>query len=225
MKKMCHFRNNPFAAPKGSSLRSGFTFVEVIVAVTILAVILTSVLTVMDRCLEVMIDSKSEMQAFELARENMEELLSSASVKETTEYGIYEENPDIAWQTSVETFYEPITARMWVQGVCTAEYTNSKGKVQTIELTHWLTNVSKQQVIQILDQQQRERDYQQQLYDDDISDTTGLLDDGFPNPLNGTGNPPGPQPDKDEDYLFGYSRKEIEQMSIQEILAILLKNK
>ena len=143
--------------------RRGFTMIEVIAAMAILAMITTSVLVVMNRCIEATIDSGLEVEAFELARENMERLLASDLVKDMVEFGTSEKNEDIEWKKVVESFYEPVTSRMWIQGVCSASYTDSKGQEQTIELTHWLTNVTKAQLMQILDQEKREREYLEEL--------------------------------------------------------------
>ena len=118
-------------------------------ALAILALISSSVLVVIDRCLASAEASTLRMKAFEVARENMELLLASASVKENVEYGISEKYPDIGWQTVVETFYEPITARMWIQGVCSAQYNDPNGQEHTIELTNWLTDLTKEQLLQI----------------------------------------------------------------------------
>ena len=122
---------------------------EAITALAILALISSSVLVVINRCLESVGDSVLRMQALEVARDNMEQLLSSASVKETTEFGESDKYPDIKWQTAIESFYEPITSRMWIRGVCSAEYQDSKGEPQKIELTHWLTDLTKDQLLQM----------------------------------------------------------------------------
>jgi type II secretory pathway component PulJ len=90
-------------------------------AVALLAFIGASAWVVMDRCMMSAADSTQRMHAFEIARENMEKLLGSASVTEMTEYGVSEKFPDISWQTAVETFYEPIISSIWVQAVCSAE--------------------------------------------------------------------------------------------------------
>jgi hypothetical protein len=45
---------------------------------------------------------------------------------------------------------------MWVQAICSAEYTDSEEELQTVELTHWLTDVTKGQLLKILAQQQDE---------------------------------------------------------------------
>jgi hypothetical protein len=103
-------------------------------------------------------DSTLRMQAFEVARENMENLLSRDSVEEMVEYGNSERYPEIQWQTTVESFYEPLTSRMWVQAVCLAEYTDSAGEAQKVELTHWLTDLTKEQVLQIIEEQLKEKE-------------------------------------------------------------------
>jgi prepilin-type N-terminal cleavage/methylation domain-containing protein len=130
--------------------KEAFSLVEVMMALAILALISSSVLVVIDRCIASAAASALRMKAFEVARENMERLLASASVKESVEYGISEKYPDIGWQTVVETFYEPITARMWIRGVCSAQYNDPNGQEQTIELTNWLTDLTKEQLLQIM---------------------------------------------------------------------------
>lgn len=136
----------------------GFSLVEAVTALMILAFISTSVLVVINRCMASAADSALRMQAFEVARENMEKLLTANSVKQTAEFGTSDKYPEINWQTVVETFYEPITERVWVRGVCSAEYTDSTGETQTIELTHWLTDVTKKQLLELLRQQQKEQE-------------------------------------------------------------------
>jgi len=86
----------------------------------------------------------------------METLLVKDSVAEMVEYGSSDKYPEIQWQTTVETFYEPITVRIWIQAVCSAEYTNSAGELQTVELTHWLTDLTKEQLIKIIEQRQKD---------------------------------------------------------------------
>jgi prepilin-type N-terminal cleavage/methylation domain-containing protein len=129
--------------------KRAFSLVEVLMAVAILALTCLSVLVVIDRCVASASNSAMRMQAFEVARENMEKLLASTSVKESIEYGQSEKYPDIKWQTAVETFYEPITARMWIRGVCSAKYNDPNGDEQTVELTNWLTDLTKEQLLQI----------------------------------------------------------------------------
>ena len=57
--------------------------------------------------------------------------------------------PDISWQTVIEAFPEPVDGQMWVRAVCTAEYKDSKGKTQKVELTHWITELTDQQAGQL----------------------------------------------------------------------------
>jgi type II secretory pathway pseudopilin PulG len=135
-----------------------FSLAETVAALMVLAFISTSVLVVINNYMASATDSIMRMQAFEVARSNMEELLTSSSLEESVEYGTSEIYPDIEWETSVEMFYEPLNAKMWIQAICSAEYTDSEGEVQTIELAHWLTDLTKAQSLQILAQQEREQE-------------------------------------------------------------------
>ena len=125
---------------------------EVLTALAILALTSSSVLIVIDRCVASAATSALRMQAFEVARENMESLLASASVQESVEYGESDQYPAMTWQTTVETFYEPVTARMWLRGVCSAQYSDPNGHEQSVELTHWLTDLTKEQLLQMMKQ-------------------------------------------------------------------------
>ena len=149
---------------------NGFTLLEVVAAVAILSAIITSVLVVMNRCVNTAIDIRVKTEAFEIARENMEKLLASASLSDMTEFGFSEQNPDIEWQTIVQSFYEPVTSRMWTEAVCSATYLDSSNEQQKIELTHWLTDLTKEQIQKILDQQLREAEFMDQTqYEEYIS--------------------------------------------------------
>jgi len=130
--------------------KPAFSLVEVLAALAILALISSSVLVVINRCMASAANSTKKMQAFEVARENMEKLLCSDSVTETVEYGGSDKYPDIQWQSTVDSFYEPITERMWIRAVCSAQYTDTDGQPQTVELMHWLTDISKEQMLKIL---------------------------------------------------------------------------
>ncbi len=135
-----------------------FSLVEAATAVIILAIVSAGVVVVINRCITSAADSQLRMRAFEVARENMEKLLASDVVKETTDYGTSDKYPEIKWQTVVEPFYEPITNRMWIRGVCTAEYTDTNGETQTVELTHWLTDVTKAQLLQIIADKEKQKE-------------------------------------------------------------------
>ena len=148
----CRFKDNMFT----NKTASAFTLIEVIMAVTIIGVVTTTIMVVMNRCIEAVIDNRTRMQAFELARENMENLLALETVTDTAEFGVSEINPDIQWETVVEPFTEPVNSEMWLQAVCSASYTDSKGIEQEIELTHWLTKVPANIQKMILAQREKE---------------------------------------------------------------------
>jgi type II secretory pathway pseudopilin PulG len=148
---MYRFKNLKLGT-QNSKLKTAFSLVETVTALIILALITSSVLVVISRCIGSAADSVIRRQAFEVARDNMETLLTSSTVSETTEMGTSDKYPTIQWQTTVEPFYEPVTDRMWIQAVCSAEYTDTTGKLQTVKLTHWLTDLTKEQLLQMLQQ-------------------------------------------------------------------------
>ena len=139
-------------------MRRAFSLVEVLTALAILALISSGVLVVIDRGAASAANSAQQMKAFEVARENMETLLASTTLKESVEYGESQKYPDIRWQTTVETFYEPITSRMWVRGISSAQYKDPNDEEQTIELEHWLTDVTKDQLLQLAKRQEEGQD-------------------------------------------------------------------
>jgi hypothetical protein len=141
------------------SVRKAFTLAEVMTALVILGFICSGVLVVIGRCAASATDTALRMQAFEVARENMEKLLASESVEEGTDFGDSEKYPQIKWQTAIETFYEPVTSQMWVRAVCSAEYSDSTDKTQTVELTHWLTKVTDEQMQELMEQLQEDQEW------------------------------------------------------------------
>ena len=130
-------------------------------ALSVLALTSSSVLIVIDRCVTSAASSALKMQAFEVARENMENILVEDSVSERSEHGFSDKYPHIEWATKIQTFYEPVYKKMWVKAVCSAQYEDSKGEIQTVEFTHWLTELKDNQVKQVL----KARDTLQKLYD------------------------------------------------------------
>lgn len=144
------------------SRKPGFTLVEVAAALVILSMLISSALVVMSRITSGMVDLQSETQAFSIARQNLEKLLSATTVSDMTEYGVVETNPDMDWELVVEPFYEPISNRMWIRGLSSASYTSSSGDRKTVELTCWLTGLTAQQIRQILDQQKRQEEFMKQ---------------------------------------------------------------
>jgi prepilin-type N-terminal cleavage/methylation domain-containing protein len=140
-----------------SPRRRAFSLLEVMSALMILAFAAASVVVVIDRCINSAADATLHMRAFEVARDNMEKLLAAEQVSEMTEYGASEIYPEIEWDTVVEAFYEPITSRMWIQAVCSADYVDTEGEIQTVEMTHWLTNLTKQQILRLMEETQEEK--------------------------------------------------------------------
>ena len=133
--------------------RNAFSLIEAVAAVTVLAIIVSTVLVVFSRCSASAANSTLKMQAFEVARENMEALLTAETLSEQTEYGYSEKYPAILWTNRVETFFEPFGQKMWLRAVCSAEYEDPAGELKQVELTHWLTKLSDKQIEQILDAQ------------------------------------------------------------------------
>lgn len=146
--------------------RNGFTLIEMSVALVILGMIIASVFVIINRAVETIGDWQTKIEAFEIARENMEKLLAQKSLSDTIEYGTSETNPDIKWETTVESFYEPVSNKMWMRAICISEFTDSKGEEQKVELTHWLTSLSKKQIMQIMEQQQREEQFSESTNDE-----------------------------------------------------------
>lgn len=153
---MCHFRNLKLKT-QNSKFKTAFSLVETVTALIILAITTSSVLVVINRCVSSTADSAIRCQAFEVARDNMETVLTSTSVSERVEVGTSDKYPQIQWQTTIEPFYEPATERMWVQATCSAEYADTAGELQTVELTHWLTDLTKEQLLEIIEQRYLEK--------------------------------------------------------------------
>src|SRR4030042_903009 len=95
------------ARAHGRLSTKGFTLFEIIAALGILGLVCSSVLLVIDRCVNSAADSSMRMEAFRLVRENLEEILVSDSVEETVEYGTSDEYPDISWETGVGALSGP----------------------------------------------------------------------------------------------------------------------
>jgi len=150
---MCGFKKKTLSVARGIR---GFSLVEVMAALAILAMTSSSVLVVIHRNAAAAADLTIRMWAFEIARENMEKLLSTNSVSETTEYGVSEIYPDIQWETMVEAFNEPESKRTWIRAICSAEYTDVNGELQTVELTHWITPLTDAQAKKLREFKERQ---------------------------------------------------------------------
>ena len=134
--------------------------IEVSVALIILGMITATVLVIINKAVDTVVVWQTKMQAFEIIRENMEQILAKPSVSDMLEYGESEINPDITWETVIESFYEPITNKLWIRAVCSAEFPDPNGQPQKIELTQWLTGLSEKQIMQILEQKKKLTEYE-----------------------------------------------------------------
>lgn len=168
---------------------------EVVMAVMILAFVSASVLTVMNQCIGAATDSRTRTQAFEIARENLESLLSEDKLPEKTEFGFSEINPDIQWETVIETFTEPVTNSMWLQAVCSASYTDKDGQIQSVELTHWLSEIPEAMRKKIEEQNELE---QQMMIE--YAEATGLNLNDLEIGENGQPQEKDPVTDPEEEY-------------------------
>ncbi|MCK4999632.1 MAG: hypothetical protein KAS23_08855 [Anaerohalosphaera sp.] len=125
---------------------------EIICAIAVLGIVVSTVMVVTNNCMVAAMDTKAKVEAFKVARENMETLLSKTVIEEFVEYGYDEINPDIEWETEVKPFTEPVTSKMWIQATCSASYTDSNAERQTVELTHWVTGLSAADIKNIQEQ-------------------------------------------------------------------------
>ncbi|MCE5185475.1 MAG: prepilin-type N-terminal cleavage/methylation domain-containing protein [Planctomycetaceae bacterium] len=150
--------------------RSGFTLAEVAAAIVLLGLLVGSSLTLINRYIDTVMDMRLRDQAFEIAHSNMERLLSENSLSDMDDYGTDEFNPDMDWETIVEPFFEPVTNQMWIRAVCTAGFTDTKGERQDVELEHWITNLTPEQVKQIKAQQKAEQEFMDLLQGGELSD-------------------------------------------------------
>jgi len=135
----------------------GFSLVELVAAVVILGLICTGALVIINNSMEKGSDLMWRAKAFDVARENMEALLAKDSLTSETDQGFDEIYPDILWETKVDTTMQEDI--MWVEAVSTASYIDSAGEEQTVELSHWLTSLSKETMKQIMKQQQLEAEW------------------------------------------------------------------
>jgi len=220
---MCRFRIKILSTLKN---RRAFSLIEVSAALVILALVSSSVVVIVNRCIKSAIDSQMRIEAFELARENMEKLLAGDSVSETIESGFSEKNPDIRWQSVVETFYESNTSRMWIRAVCSSSFIDYEGQEQTVELTHWLTDVSKQQMLEIIEEKQRQK-AQQQAQDQAQDQPQDQAQQDSPDSDKQQTPQDNKQAQSDaggEELFFGYTREQLQAMSFSELWALLVEH-
>jgi len=149
----CHSENT---GRRSARPRRAFSLIETLAALIILTMVCSGVLVVVNRCMSSAVNSSFRRHAFQVARGNMEGLLTAEAVEPGVEYGSSDRYPEIQWATVVETFTEPVSSQMWVRGVCSSEYKDIEGKIQTVELRHWLTNLTEEQASKIMNQQQQQ---------------------------------------------------------------------
>jgi len=145
--------------------RDAFTLLEVLTALVILAFTSTTILLVLNRCMASTANSALQMEAFQVARENLEQVLVSESLTENVEFGNSELYPNISWRTAVEAFSEPVSGQMWTRAVCAAEYVDAVGETQTVELVHWIGPLTDQQASQLMQEEDLEILAAEQLVD------------------------------------------------------------
>lgn len=194
----------------------GFTLIEVMAALIILALITSGSLVAMNRYMKTAIEQDIKMEAFNLARENMENILSVSLLTDDIQQGQSKTNPDIRWQNSVESFYEPLTSRMWIRAICGVSYLDSEGEDQEIELTHWVTDISKKQMLAIIEQQKREEEYEDELAEDPNETPVDPNDE---KPID-----PNTTPDPEDDFIIcGFTMDQLNAMSDSQMWAVLMK--
>lgn len=216
---------------------SGFTLVEVAVSIFILGVIISTSMVLLDRYMNSAANADLKLKAFEVARENMENLLAVKEVTDYTDFGTSEKYAEIEYETNVESFYEPLTSRMWIRAVCSASYIDTEDEKQTVELTNWLTDVSKQQLIQIMDQKKRQKEYEEELaemegeewddetpYEDELNgESSEELDNESPDDET---NPPdddaGQGSGDSGRTICGYTIEQLNTMSFDQVWKILM---
>ena len=62
----------------------------------------------------------------------------------------------MTWESIIETFTEPATGQTWVRAVCSAQYTGFDGEPKVVELEHWLTRVSEEQLGQLAQREEQQ---------------------------------------------------------------------
>jgi len=159
-----HCDSKQFVPIQPALRAGGFTLVEIAAALAILAGLLASALIVMNNAVQATLEIQGRRQAFEIARENLESLLTVTAISDQADSGRSERYPDIRWELTVEPFYEPISNKMWIRAVSAAYYCDKANQEQAVRLEHWLTGLSAQQIKQILQQQALEEKILEELY-------------------------------------------------------------
>ncbi len=136
--------SNLFMSLRRVSARGGFTLVEMLVAMILLGLIGSRVVMTIDRCMDATQELTLRRQAFAVARENLEQVLTRLSLEESIEQGVSDQFPAITWETTLETFGEPASGKTWARVICSASFEDENTEPQTVELVHWLTEVKEE---------------------------------------------------------------------------------
>jgi len=115
-----------------------------------------------NRCIDSTLDIDLRTQAFKIARDNMEHLLGFENVGITVEFGTSEENPDIEWELTIESFKEPATQDPWLRATSKASFTAASGEREDIELEHWLTDLSEDEAEKLDEQKLLEEEFMEE---------------------------------------------------------------
>ncbi len=148
IKTMAQIRDNKFRIT--FKKRRGFTVLESLMAVLVIGFVVSSVMVIMANSISSLADLKLRTEAFEIARDNLEQILASDNVTEVSDSGTSDINPEIEWETSIKADQASSTdATIWVKAKSSASYTDSKGELQTVEFEQWITSLNKTQAKQI----------------------------------------------------------------------------
>jgi len=131
-----HCDSKQFVPIQPALRAGGFTLVEIAAALAILAGLLASALIVMNNAVQATLEIQGRRQAFEIARENLESLLTVTTISDQADSGWSERYPDIRWELTVEPFYEPISNKMWIRAVSAAYYYDKANQEQAVRLEH-----------------------------------------------------------------------------------------
>lgn len=86
----------------------GFTLLEILVAVTILAVSFTAIFHIYGGTLRNLERSERHARAAVLGGEKLDELLSRSPFPPVNEQGTFTGNPDYSYKTTIEEYKEPV---------------------------------------------------------------------------------------------------------------------
>lgn len=127
----------------------GFTLLETVTAMCILALMCTGIVVVMSRCTTTANNLTLQIQAFDVAQQQMEEVLAKSSVRESVDMGTSEQYPNVEWQTTIEVFEEPVGSALWARAICSSQYEDVDGQPQTVELACWLGRLTEDQLAKL----------------------------------------------------------------------------